>query len=351
MFRKPVLLCVIALACAAAIAIKAAEATDLFEPYLKVYGTIRPTLTVHSGRSVGHAESQLNRIFLNIDKDFADGKFGFHTETQYQQEGLGGYPNEAWLEEAYFYFNPAFGKIKLGKIYTSFGIGWDHTFYGSIVYYKGFMADPDYGMSFERTETINKDKGIDLKWKAAYFVREDDLNGQTNISEGFEYLNRGERNTFVLRLNPGIQINDKSSLRLGLSALTGQVKTQETGRQAAVEMDAAYTFEPLTLTGEYVFYDRAYSGKDDTLRGDCYLVEAYLDVYKKPESKFLKKIALNYNYSRDNPDHGTTTGQIHLAAVIFTFMDKFNTRIEYVDWTKDGATSDRSWWAVFSIDF
>jgi hypothetical protein len=293
----------------------------------------------------------LDKIFLNIDKDFWEGKFGFHTKTLYQQEGFGAYPNEVWLDEGYFYFKPEIGKIKLGKIYTPFGITWDHTFYGSILFYKGFMLDPDFGLTFERTETINKDKDLYLKWQAGYFFREDDLNGQTALGEGFEYTCRGERNTFALRLNPCIKINDKSSLELGISGLTGEIKAQEADRQSAVEIDAVYTLGPLTLTGEYVFYDRAYPSKDDTLKGDCFLIEGHLDVYKKPESKFLKNIALNYNYSRDNPDDGATLGQIHLPSITFKFTNFFKTEILYLDWSKDGVTSDRSWWMIFYVDF
>jgi hypothetical protein len=327
------------------------DATDLFEPYLKVYGIIRTTLKVPSGMSAGQAESNLNRIFLNVDKEFAEGKFGFHTQTQYQQEGNGKYPNEVWLEEGYGYYNSDFGKIKLGKVYTPFGIIWDHTFYGSIIYYKGFMLDADYGLTFERTENVSKKRGIDLKWIAGYFVREDDLNGQTLIGEGYEYLNRGERNTFALRLNPKIKINDKSSLQLGLSGLTGEVKAPGVKRQAAVELDAVYTRSPLTLTGEYVFYDRAYPGKDDTLKGDCFLLEANMDIYKNDKSKILEKISLNYNYSRDNPDDGNTLGQIHLSSITLKFNKYLSTEVLYVNWSKDGVTADRSWWMIFYVGF
>lgn len=352
MFKKNICIAITTILCVLFI-VSYTEATSLFEPYLKVYGRIRPTLKVPRGRFVGHAESNLNRIFLNIDKEFVKeivgGKFGFHTETQYQQEGNGKYPNEIWLEEGYLYFNSDFGKIKLGKIYTPFGIIWDHTFYGSIIYYKGFMLDADYGLTFERSENINKN--IDLKWTTGYFVREDDLNGQTLIGEGYEYLTRGERNTFALRLNPNIKINDKSSLKLGLSVLTGEVKAQEVDRQSAVEMDAVYTLGPLTLTGEYVFYDRAYPSKDDTLKGDCFLIEGNLNIYNNPKSKFLKGISLNYNYSRDNPDGGTTLGQIHLPSVTFKFTNFLSTEILYVDWSKDGTTADRSWWMIFYVDF
>ncbi len=329
-----------------------AEATQLFEPFLEVYGTVRPTWRVPRGRSAGQAESQLNRIFLNIDKEFADGKFGFHTDTRYQQEGYGTYPNEFWLEEGYFYFQPEFGKIKLGKISTPFGFEWDHTFYGSILYYKGFKADPDYGLTFERTEPLTVfGKETDLKWTLGYFIREDDLNGETVIGAGFEHLSGGERNTFVFRLNPTIKIGDNSSLKLGLSALTGEIEASESDRQAAVELDAVYNVGPLTLCGEYVFYDRAYSSKDDTLKGECFQIEANLDVYEDPDSKFLKKISLNYNYSRDNPDDGQTLGQIHLPSVTFKFTDFLKTEILYVDWSQDGVTADRSWWMICCVDF
>ena len=132
-----------------------AQATDLFEPYLKVYGTIRPAVVSKDGDSLSRAKIDMNRIFINIDKDFCQGKFGFHTLTQYQEGKKGKYPSEWWLEEGYFYFKPGFGTIKVGNVYSPFGILWDNTFYSSLVYYKGYMGDPDYGLTFERIEKIN----------------------------------------------------------------------------------------------------------------------------------------------------------------------------------------------------
>ena len=326
-----------------------AQATDLLEPYLDVYGTIRPTVMSKEGDSLTRAKFNLNRLFINIDKDFSKGIFGFHTLTEYQQGKKGNFPNEWWLEEGYFYFNPRLGTIKAGKVYTPFGIIWDNTFYSSAVYYKGYMGDPDYGLTFEKSETVNKN--TELKCTAGYFVRDDGLNGETAIGTGYEFLNKGERSTFVGRLNPRIKISEKSSLELGFSVLTGRVKGVNAKRQAASEADAVYKYGPLTLSAECVFYDKAYPKKDDTLRGYVYYLEPGLCVYSNPKSKLLKGINLNYNYSKDNPDSCKGVGQIHLPSVMFKFTYIFKTELLYADWTNDGTTVDRSWWLIFYLEY
>lgn len=119
----------------------------------------------------------------------------------------------------------------------------------------------------------------------------------------------------------------------------------------ATEVDAVYKYGPLTLTGEIVFYDKAYPRKDNTLRGYIYYLEPSLCIYDNPKSKFFKGITLNYNYSKDNPDSGKGIGQMHLPSVKFKFTDIFKTELLYVDWTNDGTTVNRNWWAIFYLDY
>ncbi|MCX5697909.1 MAG: hypothetical protein NTU54_08110 [Candidatus Omnitrophica bacterium] len=326
-----------------------AGATELFEPYLKVYGSIRPAVSSKTGQSLSRAKLAMNRIFLNIDRDFCQEKFGFHTLTEYQEGKNGHYPDEWWLDEGYFYYKPAFGTLKAGKVYNPFGLLWDHTFYGSMPFYKGYMSDADYGLTFQRQETLKEN--LKLEWTGGYFIRDDGLNGETVRGVGFEFKTKGERSTFELRLNPRLKINEKSSFELGLSGLFGKVKGETSDRQAAGEVDAIYKYGPLALTGECVFYDKAYPRKDKTLRGDTFFVEGNFKAYNNPGSKILKGIVLNYNYSRDEPAAGATTGQMQQPSVTFQFTRFFKTEVTFVDWTNDTSTVDRSWFMVFTLDY
>ncbi len=322
----------------------------IFAPYVKASFLLREFLVYPEHVSFGHTESELDKLFMWLDsKDIYDGKLGFHLNVQYQQSKLSNYPREVWLEEGYMFADTYLGKFKLGSVYTPFGIPWDHTYYGSVIYYKGYMLDADYGVVLESKKDF--EKGVELNSALGYFFREDDLNGATVIGEGYEYLSHGERNTFALRLNPKFKLNDNSDLSLGISALTGEIRSTEADRQVAFEVDGAYSMGPLILTSEYVFYGQNFDNKNPALQGSLFLVEAYYEIYKNNEARFLKNIALTYNFSKDYPDSGYGLGRLHLPAISFKFTDYFKMDVIHVDWRSGDTLKDKSWRIIFYLNF
>jgi len=315
----------------------------------KISGLLRYSIWWMEHVPFEHPESEFDRIFLWLDKDFLEGNFGYHFTVEYKHNKLGHYPREVWMEEGYLFAKTDFGTFKLGSVYTPFGLLWDHTYYGSLIYYKGYMLDADYGLLLEGGGNINEKLGLD--WSLGYFLREDDLNGETLLGQGWEFLSRGERNTLAARLNPHYKLSDNSNISLGFSALTGEIEASEADRQLALAADAVYTLGPLTLTSEYVFYDQNYEDKNPTLRGNILLAEINLNVYKNEESKFLKNIALRYNYSKDYPDTGNGLGDLHLPAISFQFSDNFRTDFVYVHWKSGESMLDKSWRMVFHVSF
>lgn len=157
------------------------------------------------------------------------------------------------------------GTLKLGSLYTCFGTLWDHTYYGSVICYKGYMDEAD--------------------------------------------------------------------------------------RQVALEADTTYSLGSLTLSSVYVFYDHNFDNKNLPLRGSLFLAEAYFEIYKNEEAKFLKNTTLRYNFSKDYPDRGTGLGRLHLAALSFKFIDNFKMDIIRVDWRSGDTVKDKSWRLSFSQTF
>jgi len=326
------------------------EGADSVSNWLpKISGLIRYSAWWPEHTSLRHPETELDRVFLWIDKDFNDGSFGFHFNLQYKYNKQTYYPRQFWIEEGYLFTKTPLGKLKIGSVYTPFGLLWDHTYYGSILYYKGYMCDADYGLVLGDSKALTDN--IDLNYSLGYFFREDDLNGATLLASGPEHLTHGERNTFAARLNPEFKLGEDSSLSLGVSALTGEIESSESDRQLAFAGDCVYKVGPLTLTSEYVFYDQNYNDKDSTIRGDMFMVEANLDIYKNPEAKFLKNIAIRYNYSQDYPDQGSGLGRLHLPAISFQLFDDFKMDIIYVDWKAGQSRLDQSWRMIFYLNF
>jgi hypothetical protein len=295
--------------------------------------------------------SEIDRLVLQFKDGFRDDAFGLELELQHRPGRLGSYPRETWLDSAYGYVNTAGGRLKFGSVYTPFGPFWDHTYYGSIVYYKGYRHDADYGVTFENARTLAG--GARLTSSVGYFPAEDGLNGATIVGQGHEHASDAEeRNTFAFQLRPEWDVGVESKLALGLSGLAGEVDAAAPAadRQHAVEVHAVYERGPLTLTAEYVRYDQA-GGADPALRGHVLGAEAYWEIYESDTGRFAKKVALNYSFSLDDPDSGDGLGRLHLPSVSVKFSEKLRMDVMRVDWEAGGATMDKSWRMMLYLYF
>jgi hypothetical protein len=326
---------------------KLSEVVDLLLPDISMM--LRYTFNWPRGKSFKKIRNKVNRLYVWIDKSYLDDKFGYHVNFQYMPGKKGKYPREVWLEEAYGYLNTPLGKIKAGIVYTPFGLLWEHTFFGSAAYRKGYMADEDYGAVIEKKIVLTE--RFEITPSFGYFLKSDGLNGATALGTGIEYLKGGEKNTFSGRLVSTLKFNDDSSISLGGSALTGEVRHPDVNRQTAYEADLVYCLGPLTLTSEYIYYDQNYPKKDPFARGQILVLEANLEAYRNDKASLFKGVILNYNFSEDLPKKGNGYGRAHLPSVCVELTDEFKMELNYLYRKSGQVVKNESWWLILYLSF
>ncbi|MFH1753758.1 MAG: hypothetical protein ABH875_06205 [Candidatus Omnitrophota bacterium] len=325
------------------------EEYSIVDWFPRVTGLLRYTFWFKEGLESRQLKNEIDRLCLWIDQELYKDISGIHAHMRYQEGRLGSYPSNIWLEEGYIYAAAPPAKIKIGKIHTPFGLLWDHTYYGSLIYYKGYMYDPDYGVVIEGKNAYRDN--IDLNWSAGYFLKDDELNGATVLGQGFEKTSKGERNTFALRANSAFRLSDNSTLSFGGSAQAGRIKSNASDRQAALEADIVWQIGPLSACTEYVYYDQDFHNRDSSLRGYLIMAEGNLSLYKNPRSDLLRDVSLRYNFSVDRPVVGDGLGRLHLPAMSIAMNDSLKADLVYVDWQIDDKRVDRSWRLILYFSF
>ncbi|MGC4068301.1 MAG: hypothetical protein QM784_27355 [Polyangiaceae bacterium] len=158
---------------------------------------------------------QFYHLRLNADVDFRDG-LALHLETRVRDSKLRPfYDGTAWVEEGYASYTYGAHALKLGKVYSKFGLFWDGSFWGNVQVYDGLKLAPDYGASLEGSFKLRKN--FTLGYAAQFFL----VDGRTNVSlPGRDIVsipNSRRRNQIVLRVDPTLKFGEKGQLRLGLS--------------------------------------------------------------------------------------------------------------------------------------
>jgi hypothetical protein len=211
------------------------------------------------------------------------------------------------------------------------------------------MLDADWGIVADKTIDITD--SFSLTPSFGYSWRCDGLNGATFIGSGTEVLNRGEKNTVTTRVSSLWQINDDVSLSLGGSVLAGGMRHPTADKQVALDADAVLCAGPLTATVEYVYYDQDYPKDNDFARGNILLLEGYLELYRNNKSKFLRAVALNYNYSKDMAVRGDGLGRLHLPSLCVEINNFIKIRFAYADWRSEDTPIHKSWWLNTNVSF
>ena len=159
-----------------------------------------------------------------------------------------------WFYELYAHVgNEQWGTLKAGQVWKRFGLDWDGVFFGNTPYFDGFKLDPDYGVSWERTTTI--DSGLSLDTYLQFFLHEDGVNGSFGGADAESSGLLKERNTGVVRVAPTWTLGDGESLTLGLSGLAGEIRSKQSAiiddhTTGAWAVDATYTRGPWKVFGE-----------------------------------------------------------------------------------------------------
>jgi hypothetical protein len=172
--------------------------------------------------------------YLQIDPFWTTGgKFvqsvGLHADLRLREKNAfrSSLNSTFWPFEMYAWASTTAGVFKVGQMRRKFGLEWDGSFYGNVLYYDGFKLNSDIGVSWERTFWI-KPK-FSLESHAQFFFREDGISSgltgaDTESTTAFRLQNQA-----IVRVVPTWWFSPTSSLALGFSGSVGQVKALSAG--------------------------------------------------------------------------------------------------------------------------
>lgn len=152
--------------------------------YLYYYQPVESDSTLAGGSLDG--TFQVFFYYLKLDAELHG--FGAHTEMRMRDGGhvgpnagnsffRGFYSSNFWFQEVYAYYTPGpFLKIKAGKVFRRFGVFWDDSFFGNVLFYDGLKLNPDYGISLEGERACAGGR-LALSYSAQFFLHSDGING------------------------------------------------------------------------------------------------------------------------------------------------------------------------------
>ncbi len=317
---------------------------------------------------LGESEFMLQGVSLAIDVE----KDGLGLSADYRFSDI--YSDTLglthYLEKAEFYyrFNEN-TKIKIGKIYSPFGLQGDNTWFLSLLYFQGLTLDADWGLGFDMVFPAGKtfDLGIHIN----YQPMSDGLNGtyyaglEADSTEGrwgdvgiFSQIR--ERDTIAGKIDGTYKLNKKDKVNVGVSAQRGRLSSPNV--YDFNYMDIAFHLDVnislIRLLGQYTMVDNNTAGDDNGIgkrKGSNIMAGLSVDVPMKP-MKILKGLNIHLNYSQYQRDYsqtttdpftGTTTTTTNetttnliIGGITLTHNDMFTTTLEYVYGLNDTDISD-----------
>ena len=184
-------------------------------------------------------------------------KIGAHAEYRFRDNDnyRPFFTNNTWFYEAYgFVKSDTLGTFKAGQLEKKFGLDWGYGFWPSITNFSGYMQDPDYGVSWDRTRKVNSN--LSVATVAQFFIVEDGVNGTFPNADTESVSNLKERNTLVLRVAPTWTNCDESTLSLGVNGLVQEIDSDIPGFRdstvAAWGLDAIWQKGPWQVKGEVI---------------------------------------------------------------------------------------------------
>ncbi len=283
-----------------------------------------------------------------LDGDYGD--WGMHFDYRFRDRPLGSYPENNFIEEAYFYYKTDYGNLKIGKHYMPTGIVWDHTWYGPIAYWREFMCNSNYGFVFEGAAKAGEN--VKVGYAAGWYPSSDGLGGGAFYGAGQEF-DYGLKDALVARINPTVTLADNVDFTIGASLYKATIKDFPERDSQAYEVDANLNFFNGSLFVEYIDYDHDVDGPNDIFRGDIFEVEFYYDILKDFDHPFFKGLAFNLSYSKENLDGGNQfgLGELWLPSVVLSFSDIFSLRVIRCDWEVEGVPIDKAWYFIWTLNF
>ncbi len=148
-----------------------------------------------------------------------------------------------WPYEAYAYYaNDQLGKLKAGSVLKRVGLDWGGGFWPVISNFDGYMQDPDYGLSWEKTWDHCRHFKVDTF--VQYFFHSDGFDGTFAGAGAESFGGINEKDTGVVRISPSWTWDDGSSVVMGIGGQVGRidsnVPTFRDSVVAAWAVDATY---------------------------------------------------------------------------------------------------------------
>jgi hypothetical protein len=273
--------------------------------------------------------------------------------------------------------------LEAGKVFVPFGVDWDHTWYGSILYYKGAMFDSDWGARVLGHADLTDDLTVD--GAAGWFVRSDELDGPSTLAgfglegspiESPEFTDdpgtpdREQRDQWVVRGALTARLAEGLSATFGASALGARIRLSApdgstrfhsgafagSRRQRDEEADLTVGWEGVPFAGgripriqlllEHLWYDR---GVPDQ-RGRAWLAELFLRLWEAPDRDWFRAVEIWYNYSADRADH-QPDAHLHIPSLAIQLTRRSRFMVEYVSFTTSEYAVDRGLYFHLSFDF
>jgi predicted porin len=185
-------------------------------------------------------------------------RIGAHVEYRFRDSNDGYrsfFEDTLWFYEGYGYFkNDSLGTLKIGQVEKKFGLTWAFGFWPTTSNFDGYMQDPDYGLSWEKSTRFSDSYKLDSV--VQFLAHEDGINGTFEGSDPESVIGIKERNTGVIRLVPEFQLSNDSSLALGLNLLAGEIDSDRSDFKSSVNLawgiDAVYLSDHWRIHGEIV---------------------------------------------------------------------------------------------------
>ena len=184
-------------------------------------------------------------------------KFGSYSDVRFRDGGTPlrpFYPNDTcWLQQGYVWASADFRVLKAGSINRRFGLDWDGSWWGNTAYFDGFMLAQAWGVSWEVTPPMSG--GFKVNRFLQFFVH-DYLDGSLVGADPESVIGSSERDMFVARVVPTMQLSPCETLAVGISTWFGRIEDQN---QLAL-VGLPYTFaSPSSQTHSAVAIDATYT--------------------------------------------------------------------------------------------
>jgi hypothetical protein len=236
-----------------------------------------------------------------------------------------------WFYELYAYADTKWGTFKVGEIAMDFGIPWDYCWWEGTPYFDGFKFNPAYGVSWHKDFKASSNFTIPIT--AQYFLREDNVSGAEPGADAESTPGLTEKNTFVARIVPTLQINKDTSLAVGASGLFGSVAKSYLyqgvdNQHGAWDAEATLKWKDATVFGEFLRSYGAASPARYVSGGPSDLMTTYRVGATYTFGPFTPHI----EYSEEEDRHPTGRQHVFDVGVNTRLAKNITLYTEYVKW-------------------